>query len=79
MIAKNVLIYDGQTYYPGQEIWELGSLKATDTNGKIRNYEGLQKDLEKLPHYVGTGSSCFMIDSGKFYKYEKTTDSWYEV
>lgn len=70
---------DGKTYEPGEEIWDLGSLTCVEAHGMARSYEGLNKDLDKLPHYVQTGSSCLMVDTGQYYKYEKTTDTWYEL
>ena len=79
MKATYTTIIDGQTYKPGDEIWDLGSLVCTKGDGDIRHYEGLSKDFDKLPHYVQTGSSCLMSDTGQYYKYEKTTDTWYEL
>lgn len=80
-------IYDGQIYYPGDSLPDLGSWVCTsiDKNGNgepnIRNYEGLSIDVSKLPKYdnLGTGSSALCLDSGDFYKYEKTTNTWYNV
>lgn len=77
MIAESTTVYDGQVYKKGEEIWDLGSFVATDVDGKIRNYDGLSKDVSKLPHYVGTGSSAYCIDTGQIYIYEKTSDTWY--
>lgn len=65
MVAKNTVIQDGQTYYPGQEIWDLGSIKAVSgLSGSIRHYEGEQKDFAKLPKYVSGRSTCFMVAAG---------------
>lgn len=80
-------IFDGQTYYPGQSLPDLGSwvctnVKTNDNNEfNIRNYEGLSADISKLPHYenLGTGSSALCLDTGDFYKYEKSTDTWYKI
>ena len=52
---------DGQAYKDGEEIWDLGSLVCTNVPLRgVRNYEGLSKDADKLPHYkdlsTGTGS-----------------------
>lgn len=77
MIAENNTTYDGQFYKKGEEIWDLGSFVATSTNGGIRNYDGLSKDVLKLPHYVDTGSSAYCIDTGEIYIYEKSSDRWY--
>lgn len=77
MIAQNNITYDGQFYKKGDEIWDLGSFVATEVDGNIRNYDGLSKDVEKLPHYVETGSSAYCIDTGEIYIYEKSSDTWY--
>lgn len=76
---ENVTLVDGQQYHPGDKIWDLGSFVATSAKGRKRNYEGLSKDVEKLPHYVDTGSSAFCLDTGDFYKYLKSTDIWYKI
>lgn len=85
MAVKVTTIFDGQTYYPGDSLPDLGSWVCTsvDKNGNgelnIRNYEGLSTDISKLPHYenLGTGSSALCLDNGDFLKYEKSTDTWY--
>lgn len=77
MIAENNTMHDGQFYKKGEEIWDLGSFVATSVDGNIRNYDGLSKDVEKLPHYVATGSSAYCDDTGDIYIYEKTSDTWY--
>ncbi len=76
---ENVTLVDGQRYQPGDKIWDLGSFVATSAKGRKRNYEGLSKDVDKLPHYVDTGSSAFCLDTGDFYKYLRTTDIWYKM
>lgn len=78
-VADKTVVIDGITYYKGQEIPDLGSWVATSTDGNIRCYEGLSSDVSKLPHYVGTGSSALCVDTGDFYKYEKSTDKWYKL
>lgn len=78
-IAQYTTTIDGQLYHPGDEIWDLGSLVCVEAHGDIRCYEGLSKDKDKLPHYVQTGSSCLMVDTGELYKYEKSTDTWYKM
>lgn len=77
MIANGPTTQDGQYYEKGQEIPDLGSWVATSVDGNIRNYDGLSKDVSKLPHYVGTGSSAYCDDTGEIYIYEKTSDTWY--
>lgn len=80
MIAKGTTIYDGQLYKEGEEIHDLGSFVATSVNGGVRGYEGLSKDIYKLPKYndLQTGSSAFCVDTGQLFKYEATTKMWYE-
>lgn len=65
-----------------KEIWNLGSLVCTEPPLRgVRHYEGLSTDVDKLPHYtdLSTGSSCLMLDTGDYYKYEKSTDTWYKL
>lgn len=79
MTYNYTITQDGQTYKAGEDVPNLGSLRCTSHEDNIRHYEGLQADYSKLPHYVDTGSSCLMLDTGKVYKFEKTTDLWYEL
>lgn len=74
-----MLIVDGQKYASKDEACDLGSFTAVDVNGSQRHYEGLSKDVDKLPHYVGTGSSALCLDTGDLYKYLKSTDTWYKL
>lgn len=73
---------DGHVYESATDVPDLGSLVcvSADANGQ-RNYEGLAADVSKLPKYADleTGSSFFAVDSGAFYKYEKSTQTWYEL
>ena len=71
-----IVVQVGQTYKAGEDVPDMGSVVCTSSNGNIRNYEGLSKDVDKLPHYVGTGSSFIATDTADIYKYEKTTDKW---
>lgn len=50
--AENTVIFDGIKYNPGDELPDLGSWVCTDARGMVRDYEGLSKDVAKLPHYV---------------------------
>lgn len=79
MTDDNTVIVDGQVYGPGDEIWDLGNWEATDANGNQRSYEGLSTELDKLPHYVDSGSSAICLDTGDFYMYHKKTDTWYKL
>lgn len=77
----NKIYFDGKYYDSAEEVPDLGTFVATSVSGKIRNYEGLSKDVGKLPNYddLGTGSSAFCLDTGELYKYEKTTKTWYQL
>lgn len=78
-----MIIHDGQEYEEGEEVHDLGSFVCTDCDctGKIRKYEGLSTDISKLPHYADlqTGSSALCYDNGDYYKYLKSTDTWYKL
>lgn len=81
MIADKNQIVDGQYYKQGQEIWDLGSLVCIDVevSGNKRHYQGLSADVGKLPHYVTSGSTCFMLDTSELYRYHALTDTWYKL
>lgn len=82
MKADKHIIIDGVLYKPGDDIWELGSFVSVDAhgpNGMVRDYEGLSKDVSKLPHYVESGSSAFTLDTSELYEYHKPTDKWYKL
>lgn len=83
-IADKITVVDGQTYYPGQEIWDLGSLQCIEVRGTQRDYQGFLSDKLKLPKYddLGTGSSATLIDdkgveSTVIAKYDAPTKTWY--
>lgn len=81
-VADKTMVVDGQTYYPGDTIPDLGSLVCVDANGNIRDYEGLLTDVSKLPHYVETGSSALLYDgqgNTEVYEFHKPTDTWYKL
>lgn len=79
MIADKNTVIDGQSYKKGDEIWDLGSLTATNVDGNIRNYEGLYADRYKLPKYddLGNGSSVFFSDNFQLGKYVAKEKKWY--
>lgn len=81
MQAENLTYFDGHWYGKGDEIPDIGSFVSTSSTEKIRNYEGLARDVNKLPKYddLETGSSAFCVDTGQLFKYEKTTKTWYET
>ena len=66
-------------YNPGDELPDLGSWVCTDARGMVRDYEGLSKDVSKLPHYVQSGSSALCLDTSELYEYHKPTDTWYKL
>lgn len=69
---------DGISYRSAADAPDLGSLRCVGGTGLYRHYFGLSTDAGKLPHYVLTGSTCYMADTGDLYVYEKTTDTWYK-
>lgn len=79
MIADKITIQDGQTYKPGDEIPDLGSIEAIGANGSKRKYHAFSKDADKLPHYVSGGSTCFMLDTLDLYQYHEKTDTWQKL
>ena len=81
-VADKTMVVDGQTYYPGDTLPDLGSLVCIDANGNIRDYEGLLTDVSKLPHYVESGSSALLYDgqgNTEVYEFHKPTDTWYKL
>lgn len=83
MKADKVTVIDGQTYQPGEEIWDLGSLQCVDVNGTRRDYQGFIQDVNKLPKYdnLGTGSIAELLDpTGEqkviIAKYDAPTKQW---
>lgn len=79
------ILIDGIFYNSKEEAPDMGSLVAVEVdkdNKMIRQYEGLLSDVSKLPHYVDTGSSALLYDetgNTKVYKFNKSTDTWYEL
>ncbi len=72
-----MIVFDGQTYEDDETPWDLGSFTAVEVDGNARKYRGLSKDVDKLPHYVATGSSALCLDTGDLYMYLESTDTWY--
>ena len=79
MIYKYTVKQDGKFYAPGEDVPDMGSLVCVSTNGTIKNYEGLLSDFEKLPLYVETGSSFLATDTGDYYKYEASSQTWSKI
>lgn len=69
---------DGVWYDDISQAPDRGSIKCIRYEGMIRHYCGLSADVGKLPHYVKTGSTCLMVDTGEMYFYEETSDTWYK-
>lgn len=76
---------DGKYYSVGQEIPDLGSLICVSNVHELRDYEGLEKDADKLPtgkleqyRDLKTGSSFMATDSDLYMKYDATTKKWYK-
>ena len=81
MIADRNIVYDGQNYKIGDEIWDLGSFECCDVDGSKRHYLGLSADAPaNLPKYdnLGTGSSARCLDTGDYYEYHVHTKTWYQ-
>ena len=81
-VADKTMVVDGQTYYPGDTILDLGSLVCVSADGNKRDYEGLLADASKLPHYVDTGSSALLYDgtgNTEVYEFHRPSDKWYKL
>lgn len=74
-----MVIFDGQKWATEADVPDLGSLECTSYEGTVRNYQGMSIDADKLPHYVGEGSSCLMLDTADLWMYHKKTDTWLKV
>lgn len=72
MKAKTTVVIDGQTYNPGDEIWDLGKWERVEGGG----YHGFSNEVDKLPHYVPAGTSAMCLDTNEMYTYHKNTDTW---
>lgn len=79
-VTDKTVVVDGQVYYNGDEIPDIGSWVAVSANGNIRNYNGLSADVSKLPHYVDTGSSALLYDGAGTTKVcHFLSGQWYEL
>lgn len=78
---------DGLPYEASEEIPDLGSLVCIEIEGKVRHYQGLSADADKLPtrannpkyRFLASGSSCLMLDTGDYYRYLQSNDTWYNL
>ena len=79
-VADKTMVVDGQTYYPGDTIPDLGSLVCVEAVGNKRDYEGLLSDVSKLPTYVDDGSSALLYDgAGTTKVLHFLGGTWYEL
>lgn len=81
MTFNHTVVQDGQTYRPGEEVPDMGSIACIKYHGNQREYVGLSKDIDKLPKYenLASGSSCLFLDNSSVYMYESTSKKWYEL
>lgn len=80
MKATVTTIYDGQTYNPGEEIPDLGSIRCIKAQGNKRDYVFMSKDLDKLPTYdtLASGSYALAADTSELFVYEESTKTWHQ-
>lgn len=78
-IAETKVLVDGLWYQPGEEIPDLGSFECVSTAQGIRRYEGLSKDIGKLPTNVPAGSRAKCVDTGVTYTFHKGTNKWWKT
>lgn len=79
-IVDIITEYDGQTYFPGDTLPDLGSLRCVSVEGGKRSYEGLLSDQSKLPTYVSDGSSALLYDgAGTIKVFHFLNGTWYEL
>ena len=88
-VADKIMVVDGQTYYPGDTIPDLGSLVCVEALGSLvcveavgnkRSYEGKVADQSKLPTYVDDGSSALLYDgAGTTKVLHFLGGTWYEL
>lgn len=77
--TDHAVIQDGQLYQPGQEIPDLGSWTCVKLDSERRFYEGISRDLEKLPHYVEHGSRAQCLDTGDVYTFHAKLKKWFKL
>ena len=77
MIANGTIIIDGQTYRKGDVIHDLGGWDCIDTDGSKRYYWGKSSEVDKLPHYVASGSTALCVDTGELYGFYAPGNKWF--
>lgn len=76
-MGRNVIEVDNQIYEEGEQVWDLGSWEHVgDPEATRRDYQGLEADIPKLPHYVDAGSTATCLDTGKYLVFHKKLDEW---
>lgn len=79
-VTDKTVVVDGQVYYEGDTLPDLGSLVCVESSGNKRSYEGLLSDASKLPTYVDDGSSALLFDgAGTTKVYHFLSGQWYEL
>lgn len=78
--TDKTVVVDGQIYYPGDTIPDLGSIVCVEAVGNKRSYEGKVADQSKLPTYVDDGSSALLYDgAGTTKVLHFLGGAWYEL
>ena len=78
--TDKTVVVDGQIYYPGDTIPDLGSIVCVEAVGNKRSYEGKVADQSKLPTYVDDGSSALLYDgAGTTKVLHFLNGAWYEL
>lgn len=71
-----MLRYDGREV---ENIPDFGSFKPIRISDDDEHYYvGLEKDVNKLPTYCGSGSRAKCADTGAIYVFEQSTKKWYK-
>lgn len=80
MVVSRITIFDGHTYYPGEELPDLGSFECVRAEGGERHYVGLSKDISKLPKYsdLESDSTAYCTDTSDVYVYLAGDETWYK-
>lgn len=76
--ATHRQVIDGQVYNVGDDLPEYGSLRFVSICDNIAEIEGNSTDLSKLPTWVSQGSTAYMVDTGKVYKFDEANTQWVE-
>lgn len=79
--SKTPIYFDGMTYDSESDVPNLGSWVCVGVDGDTmrRNYQGLSADLDKLPHYIKTGSSALCLDTSDCYIFCEADDTWHQI